>query len=78
MISPNSLLEKGRMFVFSVAHLSVLLPPSLSPPSLVLDVGSGDGHVTDKLRAHLGPGTVLHVTEASAIMRRVLQKKGYK
>jgi hypothetical protein len=74
----NGLLEKGLMFVFSVAHLSVLLPPSLSPPSLVLDVGSGDGHVTDKLRAHLGPGTVLHVTETSAIMRRVLQKKGYK
>ena len=66
------------MFVFSKAHLATLLPPSLPAPSLALDVGSGDGHVTDKLREHLGTEVRVHVTEASAVMRRILQRKQYK
>ena len=75
---PPSLLEKGRMFVFSTGHLASLLPPSLPPASLALDIGSGDGHVTDKLREYLGPRATVHVTEASSVMRRVLKRKGYK
>jgi SAM-dependent methyltransferase len=74
----NGLLGRGRMFVFSMEHIRSLLPPSFPPPSLVLDVGSGDGHVTDKLRTCLGPEVTIHVTEASSVMRRVLGKKGYK
>lgn len=68
------LLEKGRMFVFSSKHLSLLLP-SVSP-TLVLDIGSGDGHVTDKIREALGVKSV-HVTEISTVMQRTLRKKGY-
>ena len=66
------------MFVFSKEHLATLLPPSLPTTSLALDVGSGDGHVTDKLREHLGTEVRVHVTEASAVMRRILQRKQYK
>ena len=64
--------------MFSRAHLTALLPTSLPPSPLTLDIGSGDGHVTGKLKEHLGQGAVVHVTEASAVMRRVLQRKGYK
>lgn len=66
------------MFVFSTEQLDSLFPPSFPPPLLVLDVGSGDGHVTDKLRQYLGTNTTIHVTETSSIMRRVLRKKDYK
>ena len=66
------------MFIFSQQHLHHLLP-SLPPPSshsnLILDIGSGDGHVTDKLHGVFG-GTI-HVTETSGVMQRILRKKGY-
>ena len=65
------------MFVFSSEQLRSLIPSSFPPPSLVLDVGSGDGHVTDKLQTGLGAGASVHVTETSSVMRRVLRKKGY-
>lgn len=65
------------MFVFSRQHLHRLLP--FSPPSphvtVVLDIGSGDGHVTDKLRGVLG--STINVTETSGVMRRVLKRRGY-
>ena len=64
------------MFIFSTNHLSRLLPPFSSPPTFVLDIGSGDGHVTDKLREALGLTTV-RVTEMSRVMQRTLRKKGY-
>ena len=66
------------MFVFSTEHLRSLLPPLTPPTSLMLDVGSGDGHVTDKLKEYLGAQVTIHVTETSSVMRRVLKKKGYK
>ena len=66
------------MFVFSTEHIRFLLPPSFPPPSVVLDVGSGDGHVTDKLWTQLGSEVSVHVTETSSVMRKVLRKKGYK
>lgn len=64
------------MFVFSTEQLRSLFPPSFPPPLHVLDVGSGDGHVTDNLRRYLGANSI-HVTETSSVMRRVLRKKGY-
>ena len=74
-----SLLERGRMFVLSKRQLSRLIPHSILPqtPPLLLDIGSGDGHVTDNLRQALSC-TSVHVTEASMVMQRVLQKKGFR
>ena len=63
------------MFVFSSKHLSLLLP-SVSP-TLVLDIGSGDGQVTDKMREVLEVKSI-HVTEMSGVMQRTLRKKGYR
>ena len=65
------------MFVFSRDHLLRLLPATSpdSPRITVLDIGSGDGHVTDKLQSL---GATVHVTEMSSTMQRVLRKKGYK
>ena len=76
---PCSLLERGRMFVLSKRQLSRLIPHSILPqtPPLLLDIGSGDGHVTDNLRQALGC-TSVHVTEASVVMQRVLRKKGFR
>ena len=67
------------MFVLSKQQLSRLIPQSILPqtPPLLLDIGSGDGQVTDNLRQALGC-TSVHVTEASAVMQRVLRKKGFR
>ena len=74
----SSLLEKGKMFVFSQEQLSRLLSSvSTNSPPLILDIGSGDGYVTDKLKHVLKVPTV-HVTEMSSVMRRVLRRRGYK
>lgn len=62
------------MFVLSGQQLCRLIPLSFPTPSLILDIGSGDGHVTDQLKTL---GATIQVTEASTIMQRVLQKKGY-
>lgn len=77
----NGLLEKGKMFIFSQDQLKKLLssvPPSMSTHSLVdvLDIGSGDGHVTEKLKIYLDV-PVVHVTETSTVMQRVLRQKGF-
>lgn len=76
-LSSPSLLERGRMFVFSTEQLRSLFPSSFPPPLHVLDVGAGDGHVTANLRRYLGANSSIHVTESSSVMRRVLRKKGY-
>ena len=67
------------MFVLSQRQLSHLIPRSLLPPTppLLLDIGSGDGHVTDNLRQALGSSTI-HVTETSQVMQRVLRRKGFR
>ena len=62
------------MFIFSIEHLKKLLP-SISP-TLILDIGSGDGHVTDKLREAFDVKSI-RVTEVSTVMQRILRKKGY-
>lgn len=73
----SRLLDRGKMFVFSQQHLRRLLPFSLPSPNVtvVLDIGSGDGHVTDKLRGVLE--NTIHVTETSSVMQRVLKRRGY-
>ena len=67
------------MFVLSQRQLARLVPRSILPqtPPLVLDIGSGDGHVTENLRQTFGSTTV-HVTETSRVMQRVLRKKGFR
>ena len=66
------------MFVFSRDHLTKLLSSSSSATShsVVLDIGSGDGHVTDKIKDVLNVPTV-HVTETCRTMAKVLKKRGY-
>ncbi len=64
------------MFVFSRQHLTRLLPSHSPPPSLLLDIGSGDGHVTEKMSSLFG--CRVYVTETSKVMQRILKKKGYK
>lgn len=65
------------MFVFSHDHLTKLLSSSsASSHSVVLDIGSGDGHVTDKIKDVLKVSGVC-VTEKSRVMQRVLKKRGY-
>jgi 16S rRNA A1518/A1519 N6-dimethyltransferase RsmA/KsgA/DIM1 with predicted DNA glycosylase/AP lyase activity len=69
------------MFVLSKRQLSRLIPQSIlsQTPPLLLDIGSGDGHVTDNLRQVLScTSKSVHVTEASVVMQRVLQKKGFR
>ena len=83
--SYSRLLEKGRMFVFSRDQLKKLLSSSsssLATPTpettpLILDIGSGDGHVTDKMREVFQVSTV-YVTETSYVMQRVLKRRQYK
>ena len=66
------------MFVFSQDQLRTLLPASLPnmQPS-ILDIGSGDGHVTDKIKKLFDAATI-HVTETSRVMQRVLRQRGYR
>ena len=67
------------MFVFSIRQLSKLVPQAVLPqtPPLLLDIGSGDGHVTDILRRAFDC-TSVHVTETSRVMQRVLRRKGFR
>lgn len=67
------------MFVLSRCQLSRLIPLSILPqtPPLLLDIGAGDGHVTDNFRQALG-STSVHVTETSKVMQRVLRRKGFR
>ena len=69
------------MFVFSRDQLKSLLSSADvvvgADPISVLDIGSGDGHVTDKIKEVLKTPTV-HVTETSRVMQRVLKRRNYK
>ncbi len=66
------------MFVFSQQQLEILMSfdGEGKHSGRILDIGSGDGHVTDKLK-HLMKTSIVHVTEASTVMQRVLRQKGY-
>jgi len=63
------------MFIFSTRHLSTLF--QTVSPELILDIGSGDGNVTDKIGKTFNAKNI-RVTEISKVMQRTLRKKGYK
>ncbi|XP_076370925.1 protein-L-histidine N-pros-methyltransferase isoform X3 [Tachypleus tridentatus] len=74
--SLNGLLGRGSMFVFSHRQFTQLLDVEQSwKADLLLDIGAGDGAVTEVMSRHFRS---VHVTELSPIMRRVLAGKGYK
>ena len=79
----NAVLGRGKMHVLSEAHVADLLGATRSDESaarrknkkLLLDVGAGEGEVTEKFRDGGGFDVVV-ATEASAPMvRRLRQKK---
>ena len=80
----NAMLGRGKMHVLSEAHVADLLgarkkknEAAAAPPTekLLLDVGAGEGEVTEKFRTGGGFDVVV-ATEASAPMvRRLRQKK---
>lgn len=76
--SINGLLDRGSMFVFSARQLQSLYPDLESvkdqPDSRLLDLGAGDGKVT-QVMAQFFKET--YVTEVSPVMRRILSRKGY-
>lgn len=68
----NSILETGKMFVFSTSHISQLL--SNSKKDTLLDIGSGDGSVTSKYSHFFNETTCVEVS--SGMIYR-LKQKGY-
>lgn len=77
--SINGFLDRGSMFVFSTEQFSQLydnLPSikSRKETSTLLDLGAGDGKVTQIMAQFFG---TVHVTEVSPVMRRILSKRGY-
>ena len=81
-ITALRLLERGKMFVFSQEQLRRLLSSSshltaATHPLGILDIGSGDGHVTDRIKEVFQAQTV-HVTETSQVMQRLLKRRNYK
>lgn len=72
------ILGRGQMFIFSREQLQRIVPPLSSAPSpLLIDIGAGDGNVTDVLKSVFSPSVVC-VTETSGVMKRVLARKGYR
>lgn len=53
-------------------------PPPTVIPRRALDIGSGDGHVTDKVKSVLGAASTVNVTETCRVMQRILRQRGYK
>ena len=76
--SINGLLDRGSMFVFSANQLQALYPELESikhqPDSRLLDLGAGDGKVTQVMAQFFKEPCV---TEVSPVMRRILSRKGY-
>ena len=81
----NAMLGRGKMHVLSEAHVADLLgarkkknEAAAAPPTekLLLDVGAGEGEVTEKFRTGGGFDVVV-ATEASAPMVRRLRQKAF-
>jgi 16S rRNA A1518/A1519 N6-dimethyltransferase RsmA/KsgA/DIM1 with predicted DNA glycosylase/AP lyase activity len=73
----NGLLHKGGMFVVSTAHARQLLQRPEGhglPAGALLDVGAGDGGVTEKL-VSLFQQTVVTETSSSMVMRLKRSRK---
>jgi len=76
MTSVNGLLNRGAMFVFSEAqfHRFLDIDAEWKADSL-LDIGAGDGKVTEKILPHFRHK---YATEQSPTMQWRLQEKGFK
>jgi hypothetical protein len=73
----NGLLSRGRMWVLSRQQFGAhLAAADVRHPHTLLDIGAGDGNVTKELASHFS-GTV-SVTEADAVMRWRLRRRGYR
>ena len=70
----NGLVGTCPMHVLSLPQLRALLGPGTGPDAVILDVGAGDGYVTDKLAALCRE---VHCTETSWPMARALRRRGY-
>ena len=77
--SINGFLGRGSMFVFSKSQFTTLYEEAeeMRPreDSALLDLGAGDGKVTEVMAQFFKK---TFVTEVSPVMRRILSKKGYK
>ena len=76
-ILANGLLGRGRMFVYSTPQFRTLLDLDARKPSpltSLLDIGAGDGSVTERMA---GLFEQVYVTEMSPTMRWRLGSKGY-
>ncbi|XP_043229123.1 protein-L-histidine N-pros-methyltransferase-like [Amphibalanus amphitrite] len=73
--SVNGLLRRGSMFVFSREQFVRLLGVSSSwRADRLLDLGAGDGRVTEVMAGHFGR---VSATEVSGTMQSILRDKGY-
>jgi hypothetical protein len=73
----NGLLSRGLMWVLSREQFREhLARAGVHQPSTLLDIGAGDGNVTNELAASFtGP---IYATEADSIMRFRLGRRGYR
>jgi SAM-dependent methyltransferase len=71
----NAMLGRGEMFVLSTAHIKLLLKDKVR--GRLLDVGAGDGGVTERFMPMIDRNDVL-ATEVSEPMVRRLRGKGFK
>ncbi|CAF0842731.1 unnamed protein product [Adineta ricciae] len=75
--SANGLLGRGRMFVYSSAQFKTLLDiesDGKSPFATLLDIGAGDGSITERMANSFNK---VYVTELSPTMRWRLSTYGY-
>ncbi|KAJ1349972.1 Methyltransferase-like protein 9, variant 2 [Parelaphostrongylus tenuis] len=75
--SINGILNRGTMFLFSTKQLRDLLsiPAEWNPANKrVLDLGAGDGSITEKLASFYG---TIHTTEISQVMEWQLRSKNF-
>ncbi len=73
----NGLLGRGRMFVYSTPQFRTLLdlkPHDESPFTILLDIGAGDGSVTERMSSLFKK---IYVTELSSAMQWRLSTYGY-
>jgi hypothetical protein len=71
----NAMLGTGKMFMFSKSHLNLLFDNQTF--NNMLDIGAGDGNVTNQFRIIVLTGDITCI-ESSKKMIKVLQKNGYK
>ncbi|CAF2404073.1 unnamed protein product [Rotaria sp. Silwood2] len=75
--SANGLIGRGRMFVYSTAQFKTLLDIESheeSPFNTLLDIGAGDGSVTERMSSLFKQ---VYVTELSSTMQWRLSTYGY-